>query len=304
MVIFQTNSNIELTHLWVFRTETLNKRLRLTRTLNWITLAKYRCCLSANIQTHVPQKFATSSHCLGRITLKMILMKTTMTVMITMKMTPTTMMMTRSKALLPIMRGDSRRHCEGGGEGATQPVSGIRPVRHSQLAPGGSSPPTHPLGHLATRELSHTCTSRKQLQTRETQAQKDKHRDSCKHKHKHNHPFCHQDTLALWLHKELLQFLQEKMFLFILQQVHIKVHIQVHIHFQNFHFESPRMIVKFLLLISLSAGRFLTQKILELYLSAEVSNSNGTNIHNSARMMAGIIRFTFLQRARSQLASS
>ena len=53
MVIFQTNSNIELTHLWVFRTETLNKHLRLTRTLNWITLAKYRCCLSANIQTHV-----------------------------------------------------------------------------------------------------------------------------------------------------------------------------------------------------------------------------------------------------------
>ena len=37
-----------------------------------------------------------------------------MTVMITMKMTPTTLMMTRSKAMLPIMRGDSRRHCEGG----------------------------------------------------------------------------------------------------------------------------------------------------------------------------------------------
>ena len=55
MVIFQTNSNIELTHLWDFRTETLNKHLRLTRTLNWITLAKYRCCLSANIQTHVLQ---------------------------------------------------------------------------------------------------------------------------------------------------------------------------------------------------------------------------------------------------------
>ena len=55
MVIFQTNSNIELTHLCVFRTETLNKHLRLTRTLNWITLAKYRCCLSANIQTHVLQ---------------------------------------------------------------------------------------------------------------------------------------------------------------------------------------------------------------------------------------------------------
>ena len=48
--------------------------------------------------------------------MKLILMRKTMTVMITMKMTPTTMMMTRSKAMLPIMRGDSRRHCEGGRE--------------------------------------------------------------------------------------------------------------------------------------------------------------------------------------------
>ena len=82
-----------------------------------------------------------------------------MTVMITIKMTPTTMMMTPSKAMLPIMRGDSRRQWEGGR--GSHSACFRNPACEAFTVGTKREQPTHPLGHLATLELSHTCTSRK-----------------------------------------------------------------------------------------------------------------------------------------------